>query len=270
MAKSAHQADSKQKPPATTKGKSPVLALAAVNGQVRKRGRPRLDAQADNSPPALSREQILDRATALAKVEPLGEISMVGLARELGVTPTLIHYYIGSRDDLISGVANRYFRERFARIGPLTGDWQKDLFREGTQSFELGVEYGGVLRYTMSHNRFRVFQQVGAGETDYGMLYLDHMAGIFRNAGFTPQQTAVGFHLLSQYVMTSSYAEVSRQLPGFHEHYIRDQIESQPADELQGARYFLDAFSTLDSATTFPEGLRLLIDSFKSWLKPPR
>ena len=35
---------------------------------------------------------------------------MVGLARRAGVGPTLIHYYVGSRDDLIAGVANRYFR----------------------------------------------------------------------------------------------------------------------------------------------------------------
>lgn len=271
MAKSAHQTDSKAKAPAGKKAiAAPVLALAAVDGQVRKRGRPRLDAQADSGAPALSREQILDRATTLAKVEPLGEISMVGLARELGVTPTLIHYYIGSRDDLISGVANRYFRERLSRLQPLTGNWKEDLQREATQSFEMGVEYGGVLRYMMSHNRFRLFQQVSAGETDYGMMYLNRMAGIFRDGGFTPQQSAIGYHLLSQYVMSSSYAEVSRQLPGFHEAYIRHQIESHAEEELSGARYFAEAFSTLDSATSFPEGLRLLIGSFEGWLKPSR
>lgn len=268
MAKSAHQPDGKpEKAAAKVVKAAPALALAAVDGQVRKRGRPKLGAQADSAAPALSREQILDRATALAKVEPLGEISMVGLARELGVTPTLIHYYIGSRDDLISGVANRYFRERLSRLQPLTGNWKRDLEREATQSFEMGVEYGGVLRYMMSHNRFRLFQQVSAGETDYGMLYLNRMAGIFRSGGFKPQQCAIGYHLLSQYVMSSSYAEVSRQLPGFHEAYIRHQIDSHPESELSGARYFAEAFSTLDSSTSFPEGLRLLIGSFETWLK---
>ena len=251
-----------------TKAKAPAgLALAAIDSQVRKRGRPKLGTPVAGVAPTLSREQILDRATALAKVEPLGEISMVGLARELGVTPTLIHYYIGSRDDLISGVANRYFKERLSRLRPLTGNWKKDLQREATQSFDMGVEYGGVLRYMMSHNRFRLFQQVSKGETDYGMQYLDRLAGIFNKGGFTPQQAAIGYHLLSQYVMSSSYAQVSRQLPAFHERYIRGQIEARPAADLPGARYFAEAFSTLDSATTFPEGLRLLIDSFETWLK---
>ena len=146
----------------------PLLALAAVNDdRARKRGSPKLGVRTQSSAPALSREHILVRATALAKIEPLGKISMVRLARELGVAPALIHYYIGSRDDLISGVANRYFKERVSRLQPLTDNWKKDLQREAAQSYKTGVEYGGVLRYMMSHNRFRVFQQVSVGETGY-------------------------------------------------------------------------------------------------------
>ncbi|MES2973678.1 MAG: TetR/AcrR family transcriptional regulator C-terminal domain-containing protein [Pseudomonadota bacterium] len=266
--------------------KSPVRAKAAKAAQhpaprpappepaeapVRKRGRPSR-ASGDAQPGGatmLSREQILDRATILAKVEPLGEISMVGLARELGVAPTLIHYYVGSRDDLISGVLNRYFKERLARMPPLTGDWREDLRREAMESYRLGLEYGGVLRYAMSHNRFRLFQRVTEGEKDYGVLYLDRMAGIFRTGGFTPKQAAIGYHLMAQFVMTSSYAEVSRQLPAFHENYILRQIQAHPEDELPGAHYFIEAFSTLDSDTAFPEGLRLLIESFAGWLKKP-
>lgn len=235
--------------------------------KARKRGRPsRHDALESGGGTTITREQILDKATAMARTELLGEISMVGLARELGVAPTLIHYYIGSRDDLISGVANRYFKERFSRLQALTGDWKKDLWREAQQSYAIGVEYGGVLRYMMSHNRFRLFQQVSEGETDYGMLYLNRIASIFKSAGFKPKHAAMGYHLMSQYVMTSTYAQVSRQLPAFHEHYIQDHIHSAPEGELSGAYYFAEAFSTLDSDTVFPEGLRLLIDSFELWL----
>ena len=65
------------------------------------------------------------------------------------------------------------------------------MFSDATQSYEVGLEYGGVLRYMTSHNRFRVFQQVSARETGYGMLYLNRLADIFRDGGFTPQQEAV-------------------------------------------------------------------------------
>lgn len=228
----------------------------------RKRGRPKIVSPSEGGAPALSREQILDRAALLAKTEPLGEISMVGLARELGVAPALIHYYIGSRDDLISGVANRYFKERYARIQPLTGRWKADLEAEAMQTFAVGLEYGGVLRYMMQHNRFRLFQQVSAGETDYGMLFLDRQAGIFHRAGFAPSKAAICYHLLAQYTMSSCFAEVSRQLPAFHEGYIRKQVQTRTTDEMPGAHYFLDAFASLNSATAFPTGLKLLIDSF--------
>src|SRR5262245_23750213 len=97
----------------------------------RKRGRPPKSASAASEQGSvLTRELILQKATELAKFEPLGEISMVGLARELNVTPALIHYYVGSRDDLISGVANRYFKARVENVQPLTGDWAEDLWRE--------------------------------------------------------------------------------------------------------------------------------------------
>lgn len=246
---------------------SPTLNKTPAAPPVRKRGRPpKAAAAADAHGSVLTREQILLKATELAKLEPLGEISIVGLARELGVAPTLIHYYVGSRDDLISGVTNRYFEARLANVQALTGVWEEDLWQEAVQTFRVGVEYGGVLRYMMSHNRFRLFQQVRPGEIDHGVRYLDRMVGIFRAGGFTAEQAAVGFHLLSMYVMSSAYAEVSRQLPAFHEQYIRRQVEAHPAEELPHARYFVDAFAPLDSATAFPVGLRLLIDGFRGWL----
>ena len=149
---------------------------------------------------------------------------------------------------------------------PLTGNWKEDLEREATQSVQIGLEYGGVLRYTMSRNRLRLFQQLAEWETDYGVLYLDRMAGILQGGGFKPQRTAIAYHLVSQYAISSAQAQVSRQMPAFHESYIRDQIRARPANQLTGARYFAEAFSTLDSATSFPEGLRLLLGSFETRL----
>lgn len=254
-------------PSAKPPPKPPHRAAASAAMPPRRRGRPpRRDALGADAGPQISREQILERATELARSEPLGEISMVGLARDLGVAPALIHYYVGSHDDLISGVVNRYFRERAARMAPLTGRWQEDLRTDATRTFRLNLEYGGVLRYTMSHNRFRLFQRVGPGETDFGILYLDRIAETLRRAGFSAQQAALAYHLVSLYIMSSSHAEVSKQLPAYHEDYIRDQIAAHPLDTLTGAHFIADAFAALDSATAFPAGLQLLIDGFEGWL----
>ena len=234
----------------------------------RKRGRPsRAESAASNVAPLLTREQILDRATKLAMVEPLGDLSMVGLAREFGVTPALIHYYIGSRDDLISGVVNRYFKARIARMSPLTGGWKADLAQHAHTTFAVMIEYGGVLRYIMSHNRFRLFQQVAPGETDYGLVYFDRNAEIFRAGGFSAEQASTGYHLLAQYVMAAAYAQVSRQLPAQHEKYILSRLKAKPARQFPAAHFVAVPFSRLDSVTAFDAGLALLLDGFEGWLK---
>jgi len=233
----------------------------------RRRGRPSKSlGSTGTANSVLTREQILDKATQLAKTESLDDISMVGLARELNVDPALIHYYIGSREDLISGVANRYKKVLLERARPLTGDWAADLSNEAKTAFKTNIEYGGVLRYMMSHNRFRLFQQVCKGETDHGVQYLERLASIFRSGGFTPQQAAVACHLYLQFVMTSAYAEAARQLPKFHQAYILSEFAAQPPTAWPNARYFVHQFASLDTATAFPAGLRLLIDGLKTWL----
>jgi len=245
----------------------PRPTSATVAPPPRKRGRPSKDLELTGiSSTVLTREQILDKATLLAKTEPLDDISMVGLARELQVAPALIHYYVGTRDDLISGVANRYKKVLLERARPLTGDWAADLEQEAKTAFKTNVEYGGVLRYMMSHNRFRLFQQVSQGETDHGVLYLERLASIFRSGGFKPEQAAIACHLYLQFVMTSAYAEVSRQLPRFHQDYILSEFAAQPQTALPNARYFLRQFASLDTAKAFPMGLRLLINGFQTWL----
>ncbi|MGC3985616.1 MAG: TetR/AcrR family transcriptional regulator C-terminal domain-containing protein [Pseudorhodoferax sp.] len=218
--------------------------------------------------PLLSREAILDKAVELAMVEPLSDLSIVGLARQFGVTPALIHYYAGSRDDLISGVINRYFMERVAMLKPLTRrNWRSNVEDHARAIFDVMKKYGGVLRYLMSHNRFRLFQHVGPGETDYGMEFLNQIANIFRSGGFSPAQCAMGYHLLMQYVMTSAYAEVNRQLPATHAEYILGRIRATSSDRYPAAHYFAVPLSEVDSESAFEAGLEIMLDGMASWLK---
>lgn len=232
----------------------------------RRRGRPPKAAQVmAGATPLIGREQVIERAVQLAKVEPLAELSIIGLAREFGVTPALIHYYIGSRDDLISGVVNLYFKTRVERLGELTGDWRADAEHHARQSYALMVECGGVLRYIMSHNRFRLFQQVAPGQTDYGLVYLNRIAQIFRDGGFSPEHSAMGYHLLAQYTMTAAYAEVSRQLPAAHAKFIVNRIQQAPEAEYGAAHFMAEPFARVDAESAFEAGLELLLDGMERW-----
>lgn len=260
-------------PSAVPAGRKPRAPKSGIETPAvpRRRGRPsKVDGLDPSVTPMISREEILNKAVELAMVEPLNELSIVGLARHFGVTPALIHYYAGSRDELISGVINRYFMDRVQQLRPLTKEnWRSNMEDHAHAIFDVMRKYGGVLRYLMSHNRFRLFQQVGPGETDYGMVYLNRIASIFRAGGFTPEQCALGYHLFMQYVMTSAYAEVNRQLPAEHGEYIRSRIRMTSEAEYPDAHFFAEAFSKVDTKTAFDAGLKLLLDGMERWLAQP-
>jgi len=236
----------------------------------RRRGRPSKADSAIGAEPMLSRVAILQHAIQLTKSVPLDQISMVQLAKDFGVAPGLIHYYLGGRDQLVSGVLNDYYRQRLTRIPSLTGDWRADVEAIARLSFEVAVENPGVSIYVASHNRFRLFQDVEPGEIDYGMEFFNRMTSAFMQGGFTAEQVALAYHLLAQYLVSASMAEASRQLPAHHQAFIEKKLGSVSALQYPGARYVSKAFSRLSSDTAFEEGLRITLDGIAAWQREPR
>jgi AcrR family transcriptional regulator len=220
--------------------------------------------------PELARQEIIDKAVELAKSEPLSELSIIGLARQLGVTSAAVHYYVGSRDDLLSGVVNQFFKTRVDTLGELVGDWRTDIERHARHGYALMAEYGGVLRYVMSHNRFRLFQQVDKGQTDYGLVYLNRISKIFLDGGFNPEQAAMGYHLLAQYTMTAAYAKVSNQLPADHSKYILKQILGSSQENYGAAHAMAEPFVKVSADRAFEVGLEMLLDSLEQWRRPAK
>jgi AcrR family transcriptional regulator len=191
---------------------------------------------------------------------------MVQLAKEFDVAPGLIHYYIGNRDNLISGVLNSYYKGRLRRLPKLTGAWRADIEAMAHVMVKYNVEYAGVAQYIASHNRFRLFQQVDKDEVDYGVVFFDHVAQAFLQGGFTPAQVGLAFHLLMQFIVASCMSLVSRQLPADHEKFIRAQFNALSEEEYPAAKLVGDKFASLDFAQAFGSGLALLLDGFEGWL----
>lgn len=251
--------------------KSPaVKATAAPQSSTpapRRRGRPPKTESPIGAEPMLSRVTILQHAIELTKTMPLDQISMVQLAKDFGVAPGLIHYYLGGRDQLVSGVLNDYYRQRTQRVPPLTGDWRADVERIARLSFQVAVENPGVSNYVASHNRYRLFQDVQPGETDYGLEFFNRMTSAIMQGGFSAEQVSLGYHLLAQYLVAASMAEASRQLPAYHQSFIEDKLGSVSAEQYPGARFVSSAFSRLSSDTAFEEGLRITLDGIAGWLR---
>lgn len=217
----------------------------------------------------LSRLTVVQCAVALARKEAIAGLSMVRVARELGVAPGLIHYYMGSRDDLISAVINTMFRERMEALPVLTHNWRADLEAVARSAIQTLAQWPGLATYIGTHNRSRLFQRVAAGEVDHGLAFFDHVATILRDGGFTQQQAALAYHLLLLFLTSMAIERENHQAPGEHEAYIVNYVAGFERDSIPGAAFIVEPFSRLDSLATFEAGLRLLMDGFEAWLAPP-
>lgn len=230
------------------------------------RGRPRkLVSPGDTA--GLSREVIIARAVELTKTERLSDISIVRLAREFGVVPGLIHYYLGSRDDLISGVVNHYFSERSQGMPAPSGNWQADVRQIARAALDNMLKYQGIADYIATHNRFRLFQKVEAGQTDFGLEFFNQFAEVLRQGGLCAKNAALGYHLLMQYLVSCAMSEIGRQTPGRHEGFILSKLEGLDKKRYAGALFVAREFARLDSEKTVAAGLEMLIGGIAQ-LKP--
>lgn len=210
---------------------------------------------------SISRDDVLRCALALCRREPLQNVSMVRVAAELSVTPALIHYYMGGRDRLTSGVMNSFYRVLIERLpGPVTR-WRQDIGVVFVTIYETYIHYGGIVAYVMSHNRFRLFQLVEPGEQDFGSLFFERVAGAVRLAGLSAQRTAMYTHLLLQHVLSSAYQQASRQLPEDHQQFLVARMKKLSSKATPNTHFVLDSFATLRGEDAFRAGLEIIEDA---------
>lgn len=215
----------------------------------------------------ISKQLVLDAALSLCKSEPLQDISIVRMAREFGVTPGLIHYYIDGRNALTSGVMNRAFRETVSQFRPLTGDWRADVVAAMRTFYSEQVKYPGIASYVMSHNRYRLLQDVEAGETDYGILFFDRVVACVRQSGLNAARTAMFTHLLLQHVLASAHQQTSHQLPGDHHSFLVSRLRRLDLRERPNVHFVLQSFSALTGDQAFEAGLELVVEGIQRALE---
>lgn len=248
----------------TTK-KADTKAAEPAKRATRAGRRPRGDGA--EGPASLSREQVLAHAMALAQSESVADITIARLARELGVTTSLIHYFVGSRDELLSAVFNHTLKIRSESFPELTGRWREDLEAQLRQTHQYQLKWKGITTYVATHNRHRLFQRVGPGEVDYGLVFFDRIGRILKSAGLSRPHAALAYHLVMLFLTAVASAHVHRQEPAEHQAYLREHLELFPRKDYEGAYFLMPEFSRLSTATTFEEGMRLLLDGISAWIK---
>ncbi len=59
--------------------------------------------------PPLSRERVLRGAVAVADAGGIGALTMRSLARELGVKPMSLYYYVAGKAEILDGIVDLVF-----------------------------------------------------------------------------------------------------------------------------------------------------------------
>jgi AcrR family transcriptional regulator len=210
---------------------------------------------------SLARESIIERAIELTKREPLSAISMVRLAKSLNVRPGTIHYHLGSRDDLISGVMNRFYRDLLLDLDATApaATWQEEIRRIGWVWLTAKLLYPGVANYIASNDRFRVFQKTKSGEEDYGARYMDRVFGLLRNAGFTADIAAECWHLMALYANATAETIAMGHAPAAHSKFLLRRMERYDPASFPGLAFGLRALAELDARGAFGRSLDDLI-----------
>ncbi|MGE3328254.1 MAG: TetR/AcrR family transcriptional regulator, partial [Acidimicrobiia bacterium] len=103
---------------------------------------------------SMSRDEILDAARHLIALHGMRQLSMPGLARELGSGVTSIYWYFRNKDELLESLATEAIRESSLRLPPVgDGPWDEEL-----------VEYFGAFRALLHSNP--VYREIGTYRPD--------------------------------------------------------------------------------------------------------
>lgn len=232
------------------------------------RGRPRKitvgDAEAGAG--ALSRETLIERALELTRDEPLYAVSIVRLAATFNVRPGTVHYHLGSRDALLTGVLNLFYRglvERLGKADELAGKAADRILRLSRIWLEHKIRYPGIVQYIIAEDRYRVFQEPPAGEPDYGATFMDHVFVVFRDCGFGPQLSAELWHLLA--LLTNATAETiaKHHGPASHRQFLLDRAAQFDRRDYPGLAHALPALAKLDAQEAFDRQVADMLHSFQ-------
>jgi AcrR family transcriptional regulator len=145
----------------------------------------------------LSRQRVLRGAVAVADASGIGALTMRSLARELGVKPMSLYYYVASKDEILDGLVDLVFSE--IELPSAAGDWQSEMRRRA-------ISTRRVLR---RHSWAIGLMQSRANPGPATLLHHDATIGTLRGAGFSVGATAHAYALLDSYVYGFALQEAS-------------------------------------------------------------
>lgn len=235
----------------------------------RGRGRPRTTNEENTG--VVDPESVVELAYEMSRTEPLDSVTFVGLAKVLDVAPGSLHYHLGTKDDLTSAVLNLFYRNLLARLDelPPQADWRERIRSFAWTLMRCEREHRGAAEHIQTRARFRLFQKVREGETDYGAAYLDRAFAMFYEAGFDAACSALFYHVLAMHCLSAANAASAQLEPAAHERFLMDRAAAFPAGAMPGLDYALAEFARIREDDAFEFGLEALLDRFGAARREP-
>ena len=221
---------------------------------IRSSGRPHRKDRKD-----VSQASILKNALKLSRKTPLQDLSIVTVAKVLGVTPALIHYYIGGRDSLTSGVMNLFYRDLLKKWPESSLDWQADLKSASKVIYDHFVYYAGVAAYVVSNSRFRIFQLDDGESHDFGVDLLERFTGSVRAAGLSGERTGVYAHLMLEFIINTAHGTARHIFPAEHKQFLEGKTAALDDGVFPNIFFARHAPLSLSGDIAFEEGCNLYL-----------
>jgi AcrR family transcriptional regulator len=207
----------------------------------------------------LSRERVLRAAMAIADADGMEALTIRSLAKELGVKPMAIYYYVANKSEILDAIVDLVFAE--IELPATNGDWRSEMVRRGNST-----------RRVLSRHRWAIGLMESRRSPGAATLrHHDAVIGTLRGAGFSVEMTAHAYALLDSYVYGFALQEAALPFQGtdtaadvtepIMERFRTDQyphlVEMATEHILQAGYDFGDEFEF---------GLGVILDALSRWL----
>jgi len=220
------------------------------------------------SPPAadvhertpLSRERVVQGATAVADAGGLSGLTIRSLATELGIKPMSVYHYVANKDEILDGIVDLVYSE----IEPPTvgGEWRPEMQRRARSA-----------RLVLGRHPWSIaLLQSRLNPGPATLRHHDAVIGTLRAAGFSIEATAHAFALLDSYIHGFALSEASLPIGG-------PETVAEIVEPMMASFFSPDAYPHLleftmehiikpgyDFGAEFEIGLDLILDGLASWL----
>jgi AcrR family transcriptional regulator len=202
----------------------------------------------------LTRDRILETAVAYADTHGVDDMSMRKLGSELGVEAMSLYNHVENKDEIYDGMIDYVF----ARI-PLPDrslDWKDQVRHIGAGAMDRFTAHSWVVVLLMQRGNF------GPG----ALSFMDHVLGIFDEAGFNEEDQHHAWQMLASHTMGYSFQEATNPGVMHTEMANLELVIQQMADQFPHVARLAPLLAQCHFHNEYMFGLEIIIDGLEARL----